>query len=63
MIDRDVCNHLSAVESQLPESSVSARIALSCLLGEYVRLQSEVEALRIELEKRPRLLLLQGGAA
>jgi hypothetical protein len=57
--DLEICQHLAAVEEKLPETAISARLALSIILGEIARLQREAEVLRVELAKRPRLSLVR----
>lgn len=51
--------HVGAVVEKLPETAISARLALSLIAGEYERLTAEVEQLRLELTKAPRLTLVR----
>lgn len=61
MTDGEICTHVAAVETQLPETAISARLALSLVFGEIARLQAERDALVAELARRPKFQILQGG--
>lgn len=61
LTDKQICDTISLIADSIPESDFINRMRLNVLLGEISAMQGDIEALHLELSKRPRMVLLAGG--